>query len=61
MLTGNAFQILKDLKKKLLAILFVQQEGFEREEPVEWVEIEEVFRIVKWSSKFIEIKLFRTL
>ena len=48
-----------DLKKKLLAILFVRQKGFIREGPVERVEIEEDLRIVKWSSKLIEIKLFR--
>ena len=58
MVTGNAFQILIDLKKKLLAILFVRQKGFNREGPVERVEVEENFCIVKWSSKFIEIKLF---
>ena len=55
MVTGNAFQILIDLKKKFLAILFVRQKGFNREGPLERVEIEEDFRIVKWSSKFIEI------
>ena len=58
MVTGNVFQILIDLKKKLLVILFVRQKGFNREGPVERVKIEENFRIVKWSSKFIEIKLF---
>ena len=31
MVTGNAFQTLIDLKKKLLAILFVRQKGFNRE------------------------------
>ena len=61
MVNGNAFQIFIDLKKKLLAILFVWQKGFNSEGPVERVEIEEDFRIVKWSSKFIEIKLFRIL
>ena len=61
MVTGNATQILIDLKKKLLEILFVRQKGFNREGPVERVEIEEDFRIVKWSSKIIEIKLFRIL
>ena len=54
MMTDNAFQILIDLKK-LLTILFVRQKCFNR---VERVEIEEDFRIVKWSSKFIEITLF---
>ena len=44
MVTGNAFQILIDLKKKLLAILFVRQKGFNREGPVERVEIEELKR-----------------
>ena len=58
MVTGNVFQILIDLKKKLLAILLVRQKGSNREGTVERDEIEEVFRIVKWSSKFIEIKLF---
>ena len=59
MVTGNVFQTLMNLKKKLLAILLVRQKGFNREGPVERVEIEEGFRIVKWSSKFIETKLFR--
>ena len=45
----TAFQILIDLKKKLLAILFVRQKGFNREGPVERVETEEDFRIVKLS------------
>ena len=57
MVTGNAFQILIDLNNKLLAILLVRQKGFNRDEPVERVEIEEGFRILKWSSKFIEIKV----
>ena len=61
MVTDNVFQTLIDLKKKLLAILFVRQQGFNREQPVERVEIVEDFCIVKWSSKFIEIKLFRIL
>ena len=52
MVTGNVFQILIDLKKKLLEILLVRQKGFNREGPVERVEIAEGFRIVKWSSKF---------
>ena len=34
---------------------------FNRESPVDRVEIEEGFRIVKWSSKCIEFKLFRIL
>ena len=59
MATGNVFQILIDLKQKLLAILFVRHKGFNREGSVERVEIEEDFRILKWSSNFIEIKLFR--
>ena len=50
-----------DLKKKLLTILLVRQKGFNRKGPVERVEIEEGFRIVKWSSKFTEIKLFKIL
>ena len=58
MITGNTFQIWIDLEKKLLAILLVRQKGFNREGPVERVEIEEGFRKVKWSSNFIEIKLF---
>ena len=61
MVTGNEFQIWIDLKKKLLAILFVRQKGFNREGPVERVETEENFGIVKWLSKFIEIKLFKML
>ena len=61
MVTGNEFQILIDLKKKLLAILCVRQKGFNREESVERVETEEDFRIVKWLSKFIEIKLCKML
>ena len=61
MVPGNVFQILIDLKKKLLAIPLVQQKGFNREGPIERVEIEEGFRILKWSSKFIEVKLFRIL
>ena len=48
--TDNVFQILIDLKKKLLAILFVRQKDLNREEPVARVEIEEVFRIVKFST-----------
>ena len=59
MVTDNVFQIMIDLKKKLLAVLLVRQKGFNREEPVERVDIEEGFRIVKWSSQFIQIKLFR--
>ena len=47
MVTGNAFQILIDLKKKLLAIIFIRQKGFNREGSVERVEIEEDFCIVK--------------
>ena len=35
MVTRNVFQTLIDLKKKLLAILFVRQKGFNREGPVE--------------------------
>ena len=58
-ITGYVFQTLTDLKKKLMAILLVWQKGFNREGAVERVEIEEEVRIVKWSSKFIEIKLFR--
>ena len=58
MVTFNAFQILIDLKKKLLSILLVRPKGFNREGLVERVKIEEGFRIVKWSSKSIEIKLF---
>ena len=46
MVNGNAFHILIDLKRKLLAILFVRQNGFNREGPVKRVEIEEDFRIV---------------
>ena len=61
LVTGNAFQILIDLKKKLLTFLFLLQKGFNRERPVERVEIEEDFRIVKWLSKFIQITLFRIL
>ena len=61
MVTGNVFQILIDLRKKLLAILLVRQKGFNREGPVKRVEIEEGFSVVKWSSKFMEIKLFRIL
>ena len=61
MVTGNVFQILIDLTKKLLAILLVRQQGFNREGPVQRVEIEEDFPLVKWSSKFIETKLFRIL
>ena len=53
MVTGNAFQKLIDLKKKLLTILFVRQKGFNREGPVKRVNNEEDFRTVKWSSKFI--------
>ena len=60
MVTGNAFQICIDLKK-LLAILFVRQKVFNGEGPVDRIGIEEGFRIVKWSSMFIEIKLFRIL
>ena len=59
MVTGNVFQILLDLQKKLLEILLVRQRGFNREGPVQRVEIVEGFRIVvKRSSKFITIKLF---
>ena len=62
MVTGNTFQILIDLKKKLLAILFVRQKCFNREEPVERVEIEEDFRIVqqvrnvlaRWSNERVK-------
>ena len=54
MVTGNVFQIFIDLNNKLLAILLVWQKGLSREGPVERVEIEEDFRILKWSSKFIE-------
>ena len=61
MVTGNVFQTLIDLKKKLLTILLVRRKGFNREGPLDRVEIEENFRIVKWSSKFVEIKLFRIL
>ena len=61
MVTGNVFQTLMDLKNKLLAILLVRQRGFNRQGPDERVEIEEDVRIVKWSLKFIEIKLFRIL
>ena len=50
MVTSSIFQTLIDLKKKLLTILLVPQKGFNREGPVERVEIEEDFRIVKWSS-----------
>ena len=35
--------------------------GFTGEGQVKRVEIEEDVRIVKWSSKFIKIKLFRIL
>ena len=61
MVTGNVFQILIDVKNMLLAITLVREKCFNREGPVERVEIGEGFRIVKWSSKFIEIKLFRIL
>ena len=63
MVTGNAFQILIDLKKEVIGnfICTIQQKRFNKEGPVERVEIEEGFLIVKWSSKFIEIKLFRIL
>ena len=44
-----------------MLILLVRQKGFNREGPDDRIEIEEDFRIVKWSSKFIEIKLFRIL
>ena len=59
MVTGNAFQTLMDLKKKLLTILLVRQKRFNGKGPVERVEIEEGFRIVKWSSQFTDIKLFK--
>ena len=59
--TDNVFKTLIDLKKKLLAILLVRQNGSIREGPDERVEIEEEVRIVRWSSKFIEIKLFGIL
>ena len=55
--TGSVFQTSIDLKKKSL----VRQKGFYREGPDVRVEFEEDVRIVKWSSKFIEIKLFRIL
>ena len=47
MVTGNVFQTLMNLKKKLLAILVVRQRGFNRQGPDERVEIEEDVRIVK--------------
>ena len=57
MVAGNAFKTLIDLKKMLLAMLIVRQKGFNRERPAQRVEIEEGFRIVNWSSKFIGILL----
>ena len=47
MVTGNVFQTLMDLKKKLLAILLVRQKGFNRQGTEERVEIEEDVRIIK--------------
>ena len=47
MVNFDVFQTLIDLKKKLLAILFVRQKGFNRERRVERVEIYEGVRIVK--------------
>ena len=70
MVTGNVFKPLIDLKKKLLAIPLVRQDALiERDQCSTGpallkpflVAIEECFRIVKWSSKFIEIKLFNIL
>ena len=46
MVTGNVFRTLMDLKKKLLAILFVRQKGFNGQGPDERVEIEEQVRTV---------------
>ena len=56
---GNVFQASIDLKNKIFAILFVWQKGVKRRGP--GIEIEEDVRTVKWSSLFIEIKLFRIL
>ena len=39
MVTGNVFQTLIDLKKKLLAILLVPQKGFNSVGPVERVQL----------------------
>ena len=47
MVTGKVFQTSMDLSKKLLAILLVRQKDFNGEEPVERVEIEEDFFILK--------------
>ena len=47
MVTGNVFQTLTDLKKKLLAILLVRQKGFNRQGRDVRVEIEEDVRTVK--------------
>ena len=49
--TGNVFQTLMNLKKKLLAILLVRQKGFNRDEPNERVQIEEDVRIVKYDRR----------
>ena len=46
MITGNVFQAVIDLNKNLIAILLARQTGFNREGPVERVEVKEDFRIV---------------
>ena len=56
MVAGNAFQILMNLKKTLLAILFVRQKGFNREGPDERVEIV-VWILVFPSSTYADYKL----
>ena len=59
MVTSYVLQASIDFKKKLFAVLFVRQKGFNREGPEERVEIEEDVHIVEWLSKFIKVKLFR--
>ena len=46
MVTGNAFRTLIDLRKKLWAILFLRQKGFNRQGSDERAEIEEDIRVV---------------
>ena len=60
MVTDNVPNIDRS-KKEVIGNSICTTKGFNREGPVERVEIGEDFCIVKWSSKFIEIKLFRIL
>ena len=62
MVTGNGFQTLIDLKRSYLQFYKYDKKALMERDPLnEFEEIEEGFRTVKWSSKFIEIKFFRIL